>query len=140
MEQTRVDPTEAKLNLRQLVEEIRLTPRDGMLAIDWKRNLEAGLAAVFPVDFEGIPFWLRGPEAKAICLSGLPLSRPEVSLQHAARTRTGGRPSSWTASGSPKRSGAGMTLADVGLAEEVVVSAEEIRERQKSRRSSERQY
>jgi hypothetical protein len=68
LEQTRVDPTDAQQNLRQLVEEIRLTPRDGVLAIDWRGNLEAGLAAAVPVGLEG-SCWLRGrqPARKTSC-------------------------------------------------------------------------
>ena len=50
--QTRVDPTEAQQSLRQLVDEIRLTPRDGTLAIDVKGNLAAMLTAAVPVDWE----------------------------------------------------------------------------------------
>jgi site-specific DNA recombinase len=50
--QTRVDPTEAQQSLRQLVDEIRLTPRDGALAIDVKGNLAAMLTAAVPADWE----------------------------------------------------------------------------------------
>ena len=50
--QTRVDPTDAQQNLRQLVDEIRLTPRDGVLAIDVKGNLAAMLTAAVPADWD----------------------------------------------------------------------------------------
>ena len=49
--QTRVDPTEAQQSLRQLVDEIRLTPRDGELAIEVKGNLAAMLTAAVPADW-----------------------------------------------------------------------------------------
>ena len=50
--QTRVDPTEAQQSLRQLVDQIRLTPRDGLLAIDVKGNLAAMLTAAVPADWD----------------------------------------------------------------------------------------
>ena len=50
--QTRVDPTDAQESLRQLVKEIRLTPRDGALAIDVKGNLAAMLTAAVPAYWE----------------------------------------------------------------------------------------
>jgi hypothetical protein len=50
--QTRVDPTEAQQSLRQLVDQIRLTPRDGVLAIDVKGNLAAMLTAAVPADWD----------------------------------------------------------------------------------------
>ena len=52
LSQTRVDPTEAQQGLRHLVEEIRLTPRDGVLMIDVKGNLAAMLTAAIPADWE----------------------------------------------------------------------------------------
>jgi len=50
--QTRVDPTDAQQSLRQLVDEIRLTPREGALAIDVKGNLAGMLTAAVPADWE----------------------------------------------------------------------------------------
>jgi hypothetical protein len=50
--QTRVDPTEAQASLRLLVDEIRLTPQDWVLAIDVKGNLAAMLTAAVPADWE----------------------------------------------------------------------------------------
>ncbi len=50
--QTRVDPTGAQQSVRQLVEEIVLTPRDGVLAIDVKGNLAAMLTAAVPADWD----------------------------------------------------------------------------------------
>jgi hypothetical protein len=47
-----LDPTDAQANLRQLVDEILLTPRDGVLAIDVKGNLAAMLTAAVPADWE----------------------------------------------------------------------------------------
>ena len=43
----RCDP-EARQAVRNMVEEIRLTPRDGVLAVDVKGNLAAMLAAASP--------------------------------------------------------------------------------------------
>ena len=65
LEQNRVDPTEARQNLRKLVEEIRLTPRDGALAIEWKGSLDAGLAAAVPVNWEGYTVLVAGARSQS---------------------------------------------------------------------------
>ena len=50
--QTRVDPSDAQQGLRQLVDEIRLTPREGVLAIEVKGNLASMLTAAVPAAWE----------------------------------------------------------------------------------------
>ena len=56
----RCDP-EARQAVRDMVEEIRLTPRDGVLAVEVKGNLAAMLAAASPnEDCSAKRLWLRG--------------------------------------------------------------------------------
>src|SRR4051794_13449308 len=66
----RCDP-HAREAVRSMVEEIRLTPRDGVLAIDVKRNLAAMLgAASQPRTGSAKSRWLRGRVTSGTCSSG----------------------------------------------------------------------